>query len=49
MSGKTEIAKTISEVLFGDEKNLIRIDMSEYMLPSDSSKLIGSAPRIYWI
>ncbi len=47
--GKTEISKAVAEVLFGDEKNLIRIDMSEYMLPSDASKLIGAAPRICWI
>ena len=47
--GKTELSKAVTEVLFGDEKNLIRVDMSEYMLPSDASKLIGAAPRICWI
>ncbi len=47
--GKTEISKAVAEVLFGDEKNLIRVDMSEYMLPSDASKLVGASPRICWI
>ena len=47
--GKTELSKAVAEVLFGNEKSLIRVDMSEYMLPSDASKLIGAAPRLYWI
>ena len=42
--GKTELAKTLSEVLFDDEKALIRVDMSEYMEPHSTSKFIGSPP-----
>jgi ATP-dependent Clp protease ATP-binding subunit ClpC len=39
--GKTETAKTIAEVYFGDEKNMIRIDMSEYQQVDSLRKLIG--------
>jgi len=42
--GKTELAKTLAEVLFDDEKALVRIDMSEYMEQHSISKLIGSPP-----
>lgn len=42
--GKTELAKAISENLFGDENAMIRIDMSEYMEGHSVSKLIGSPP-----
>ncbi len=42
--GKTELAKSLTEVLFGDEKAMIRIDMSEYMEKHSVSKLIGSPP-----
>jgi ATP-dependent Clp protease ATP-binding subunit ClpB len=42
--GKTEIAKSIARVLFGSEKDLIRIDMSEYMEKHSVSRLIGSPP-----
>ena len=42
--GKTELAKTISEALFDDEKALVRIDMSELMEQHSISKLIGSPP-----
>ena len=42
--GKTELCKAISESLFGSDKNLIRIDMSEYMEKYTVSKLIGSPP-----
>ena len=42
--GKTELSKAVSECLFGGEKDLIRIDMSEYMEPHSVSKLIGSPP-----
>jgi ATP-dependent Clp protease ATP-binding subunit ClpB len=42
--GKTEIAKTIAKTLFGTEKDLIRIDMSEYMEKHSISKLIGPPP-----
>ena len=42
--GKTELAKALSEALFDDEKNLIRIDMSEYMEKYSTSRLIGAPP-----
>ena len=42
--GKTELSKAVAECLFGGEKDLIRIDMSEYMEPHSVSKLIGSPP-----
>ena len=42
--GKTELAKTIAEALFDDEKALVRIDMSELMEQHSISKLIGSPP-----
>ena len=42
--GKTELVKTIAEVMFGNEDALIRIDMSEYMEKHSISKLIGSPP-----
>ena len=40
--GKTELAKTIAKVFFHDEKNIIRLDMSEYAEGFTSSKLVGS-------
>lgn len=42
--GKTELAKTLADYLFGSEDNVIRIDMSEYMERHTVSKLIGSPP-----
>ena len=42
--GKTELAKSLAEFLFGSEKVLIRFDMSEYMEKNSVSKLIGSPP-----
>ena len=42
--GKTELAKALSETLFDTEKNLIRIDMSEYMEKHTVSRLVGSPP-----
>jgi ATP-dependent Clp protease ATP-binding subunit ClpB len=42
--GKTELAKTLAEALFDTEKNLIRIDMSEYMEKHSVSRLVGSPP-----
>ena len=42
--GKTELAKTLAESLFDAEKNLIRIDMSEYMEKFSVSRLIGAPP-----
>jgi len=42
--GKTELCKALAEALFGDEKEMIRIDMSEYMEKFSVSRLIGSPP-----
>lgn len=42
--GKTELAKSLSEALFDSEKNLIRIDMSEYMEKHSVSRLVGAPP-----
>ncbi|MCR4777893.1 MAG: ATP-dependent chaperone ClpB, partial [Lachnospiraceae bacterium] len=42
--GKTELAKALAESLFDDEKNMIRIDMSEYMEKYSVSRLIGAPP-----
>ena len=42
--GKTELSKALSEAMFGNENNLIRIDMSEYMEKHSVSRLIGSPP-----
>ncbi|MBK5253752.1 MAG: ATP-dependent chaperone ClpB [Peptostreptococcaceae bacterium] len=42
--GKTELAKALSENLFSTEKNMIRIDMSEYMEKHSVSRLVGSPP-----
>ncbi len=42
--GKTELAKSLAEALFDDEKNLIRLDMSEYMEKHTVSRLIGAPP-----
>ncbi len=42
--GKTELAKALSEILFDDERNIIRIDMSEYMEKYSVRRLIGAPP-----
>jgi len=42
--GKTELARSLAETLFGDEKALVRLDMSEYMEKHTVSKLIGAPP-----
>ena len=42
--GKTELAKTLARSLFDDEKNMVRIDMSEYMEKFSVSRLIGAPP-----
>ena len=42
--GKTELAKALAQSLFDDEKNLVRIDMSEYMEKFSVSRLIGAPP-----
>src|SRR6185295_17776883 len=42
--GKTELARSLAEVMFNDEKAIVRIDMSEYMEKHAVSRLIGSPP-----
>ena len=42
--GKTELAKTLADALFDDEKNMVRIDMSEYMEKHSVSRLVGAPP-----
>ena len=42
--GKTELAKSIAQALFDDERNMVRIDMSEYMEKYSVSRLIGAPP-----
>ena len=42
--GKTELAKTLAECLFDDERNMVRIDMSEYMEKHAVSRLVGAPP-----
>jgi ATP-dependent Clp protease ATP-binding subunit ClpB len=42
--GKTELARTLAEEMFGDEKSLIRLDMSEYMERHSVARMIGSPP-----
>ena len=43
-SGKTELARTLAEFLFGDEDSMIRVDMSEYMEKHSVSRLVGAPP-----
>ncbi|MCF7907187.1 ATP-dependent Clp protease ATP-binding subunit [Patescibacteria group bacterium] len=43
--GKTELAKTVAEVYFGDEERMIRIDMSEYQSAASVERLLGSASQ----
>ena len=42
--GKTELARALAEVMFGDEDAMIRVDMSEYMEKHTTSRLVGSPP-----
>src|SRR5260221_2248482 len=42
--GKTELARTLAEFLFGDEEAMIQVDMSEYMEKHSVSRLVGSPP-----
>lgn len=42
--GKTELSKALAEALFGNEEDMIRVDMSEYMEKHSVSKMIGSPP-----
>lgn len=44
--GKTELAKTVAAVYFGDEKNMIRLDMSEYQEKSSLNRLLGAPPGL---
>lgn len=44
--GKTELSKALADNLFGNQNDMIRIDMSEYMEGHSTSKLIGAPPRI---
>lgn len=44
--GKTELAKALARIMFGDENAMIRVDMSEYMEKHSVSKLIGSPPGL---
>ncbi|WP_291633742.1 ATP-dependent Clp protease ATP-binding subunit, partial [Clostridium sp.] len=46
--GKTELCKALAEAMFGDENNMIRIDMSEYMDKHTVSRLMGSPPGYVW-
>lgn len=43
-TGKTELAKAVSELIFGDENNCIRFDMSEYQQSHSDQKLLGAPP-----
>jgi ATP-dependent Clp protease ATP-binding subunit ClpB len=45
--GKTELAKALAEQLFGNEKLLVRIDMSEYINSNSVTRLIGASPGYY--
>ncbi|MDO5690718.1 MAG: ATP-dependent chaperone ClpB [Tissierellia bacterium] len=42
--GKTELAKTLTQAMFDDERNMVRIDMSEYMEKHSVSRLVGAPP-----
>src|SRR5574344_1814233 len=42
--GKTEVAKTLADILFDDERHMVRIDMSEYMESFSVSRLVGAPP-----
>ena len=42
--GKTELAKSLAEILYDDEQNIVRIDMSEYQEQHSVSRLIGAPP-----
>jgi ATP-dependent Clp protease ATP-binding subunit ClpC len=42
--GKTQLAKTLAEVMFGSEEKMIRIDMSEYMEKNSTARMIGAPP-----
>ena len=45
--GKTELCKALAEAMFGDEKAMIRFDMSEYMEKHTVSRLVGSPPGMW--
>ena len=42
--GKTELARSLAEAIFGDEENIVRLDMSEYMEKHTTARLIGAPP-----
>ena len=42
--GKTELAKALAQTLFDDERNMVRIDMTEYMEKYSVSRLVGAPP-----
>ncbi|EYF07120.1 AAA family ATPase [Chondromyces apiculatus] len=44
--GKTELAKQLARTMFGDEGRMIRLDMSEYMLPGASARLLATGPGV---
>ena len=44
-TGKTELAKTLAEYLFGTPERLIRLDMSEFQQPNSVDKIIGASRR----
>ena len=44
--GKTELSKALAQAMFGDDKLMIRLDMSEFMEKHAVSKIIGAPPRI---
>lgn len=46
--GKTEVCKSLAETYFGREKDLISIDMSEYMDRFATSRLVGAPPGEYY-
>ena len=47
--GKTELARTLAEFLFGDEEAMVRIDMSAYMEKHAVSRLVGFATGLHWL
>ncbi|MEG1980681.1 MAG: AAA family ATPase, partial [Victivallaceae bacterium] len=47
--GKTELAKALAQALFDDEKNIVRIDMTEYMEKFSVSRLIGAPPATQYL
>lgn len=44
--GKTELAKGLTRLMFGDDKRMIRLDMSEYMVPGSADRLLATGPGV---